>query len=284
MQNSTGSWEETSLGVIGATSLGSLQHTAAFVENMIRNQEDGPQPANFILSVHNAATAQVAIALKAKGYSNTVSHDGTSFEQALLIAQCQVAQEPESGFVVFGADEWIPLLHTARLASCRRRPDLQHQSGWGRCGKPDLAGNFSLPGEGAAALRVGKPQPGQVCIKTVCLRCFAAIANDTQARAAWVEESIRAAGLGWDAIDLIMTPDTKSGILETIREAGDIPQMACGQWLGTFDTASAFVIAIAAALLKTPEKRLDMLPKKLRTILVINETANHNCAVTVVGR
>jgi 3-oxoacyl-(acyl-carrier-protein) synthase len=85
------------------TGWGSLSETHDFLESLFQSDEKFPSPIDFIGSVHNAPSGQVALAHKATGANVTVSGGDVSFEQSLLAAQHLAP--PDKAFLVMSADE-----------------------------------------------------------------------------------------------------------------------------------------------------------------------------------
>jgi 3-oxoacyl-(acyl-carrier-protein) synthase len=73
------------------TGLGCLEDAGAFIENSIAKDEREPMPARFPGSVHNAAAAQIAIDLGARGLNSAPTAAEISFEAALWQALHQLA-------------------------------------------------------------------------------------------------------------------------------------------------------------------------------------------------
>jgi len=85
------------------TGWGSLSGTNDFLTNLYESDEKFSSPTDFIGSVHNAASGQVALMAQATGANLTLSGGDTSFEQALFSAQVLV--DDEAPVLVVGADE-----------------------------------------------------------------------------------------------------------------------------------------------------------------------------------
>lgn len=119
-------------GVYVGTGLGGLDQTLAFVDNMIRRQEQWPAPAKFVNSVHNAVASQLAIALGYQGPNHSFPHDAMSFELALQQAALTLWFGDIDQAVVVGVDALDP--HYVAVGQ---------QHGWWD--------DTTLPGEGAAA-------------------------------------------------------------------------------------------------------------------------------------
>ena len=79
------------IAVAIGTGLGSLNDTAAFVENMILKEERAPRPAFFTNSVHNSLASQVAIEFNLAGLNSTAIQREISFEFALGQAANELA-------------------------------------------------------------------------------------------------------------------------------------------------------------------------------------------------
>ena len=83
MKDCGGVPDPESVAVSLGTGLGTLDETAAFLENLVEREEREPRPARFINSVHNAAAARAAMALGFRGENDTFVHECISFELAL---------------------------------------------------------------------------------------------------------------------------------------------------------------------------------------------------------
>ncbi len=257
------------LGVIGATVYGSLGHTGSFMENMIRRNESEPQPANFIYSVHNAASTNVALACPARGYNLTVTHDHTSFEQALRIASRRLPQGQEDRLLLLGTDEWHPLLHGAMT-----RMGLTHA----RAGASSW-----LPGEGAAALLVGPAVPGTPHVVGVGLR--RRHKTDTpEKEEQHLTQALAEAGLTWDQVTLTMVGTTPGDAFtarvfaswEKKRQLKICPYL---QWTGVYPTASAAALVLGLGVVEgtwqIPEMFYKNLKKNLHRNVIILYNRSH---------
>ncbi|MHC4958139.1 MAG: hypothetical protein ACYTGN_07160 [Planctomycetota bacterium] len=96
--------------VMFGTGYGAATETEAFVENMIRHDEQAPKPRAFSVSVHNAIASKISITLGAKGPSRTFVHGALSFPLAL---QSAMAHE---WAIVGGLDESSPYIRLGRTA------------------------------------------------------------------------------------------------------------------------------------------------------------------------
>jgi hypothetical protein len=96
--------------VMFGTGYGSATETEAFVENMIRKDEEAPKPRHFSVSVHNAIASRVSITLGAKGPSRTFVHGELSFALALRSALAH------DWAIAGGLDESSPYIRRGRVA------------------------------------------------------------------------------------------------------------------------------------------------------------------------
>jgi hypothetical protein len=261
------------LGIVGATAYGSLAHTASFMENMIRRQEAEPQPANFIYSVHNAANTHAAMALQARGFNLTLTHDHTSFEQALIVASRRLSQGQEDRMVVLGADEWHPLLHAvlARFGTWRKR---------------------RIPGEGAAALVTGPAAPGIPIVADVCVKKLSGRETPEEEREC-ITKTLQQHQLSWENISLVLaglgpndtfTPRVMAD-WENSRGREIWPYL---DWTGFYPTASAMAIAIGAAYLKATYEFPDFFYKNIKknlhrnVVLIYNRCQVETCSWVII--
>ncbi|NTV52669.1 MAG: hypothetical protein HGA76_06635, partial [Candidatus Firestonebacteria bacterium] len=223
------------LGVIGATGHGSLVHTAAFVENMIRNREAEPQPANFIYSVHNAASTQVALSLQARGYNLTITHDHNCFEQALQAAARRLSAGCEDRLLVLGADEYQPVMYAAqkRFGFWRRR-----------------RGKALFPGEGAAAMWLGPATPDRPLVADVQWDVAAVLGSPAE-EAARLTRALEAVQLTWTQVSQVLVglspaDEFTPAVFSEWRTATGRSLTPYLEHTGFFPTASATALVLGA--------------------------------------
>lgn len=94
--------------IVVGTGLGCINNTEKFLKEMTENQERMLQPTAFINSTHNSIAAQTAAFLKCNSYNNTYSHNGISFECALLDAVMQLELGRIHNALVGAHDEYLP--------------------------------------------------------------------------------------------------------------------------------------------------------------------------------
>lgn len=99
--------------IVVGTGLGCINNTEKFLKEMIDNRERMLQPTAFINSTHNSIAAQTAVYLKCHSYNCTYSHNGISFESALLDAVMQLELGRIHTALVGAQDEFLPDGHCA---------------------------------------------------------------------------------------------------------------------------------------------------------------------------
>ena len=257
----TGGGEDT--GVYVGTGLGSLGETAAFLENMVQQGENLPKPANFINSVHNAASSGLALEFSLKGENITVAHREISFDAALWHALSSLRQGRVRRAVVCGADE---LNYCHVLAGSSK--GLWKTSG--QTFKPLAPGNSrgTFPGEGAAAciLSSGGQTGGSGSLVKVLGAKFGRYRRDARTYISlpdagdFLEGLMGSAGIKAAEVDLLLSgADGDSGLDAVYLRVGDelgkragrtIPHGTYKQLCGDYRAASGFAFAAAALLLR----------------------------------
>lgn len=93
--------------IITGTSLGCLDYTERFLDDLTQNGEQMLSPTWFMQSTHNTVGSALAIYTKTHGYNVTYSHGELSFDAGLLDAWMQMQLGRISTAVVGGHDEMI---------------------------------------------------------------------------------------------------------------------------------------------------------------------------------
>lgn len=246
-------------GVYVGTGLGSLGETALFLENMIKQGENFPKPANFINSVHNAAGSGLALEFSFKGENITVAHREISFDAALWHALSGLKRGRVKRAVVCGADE---LNYYQVLAGSAKGL-------WKAPGQPfkPLAGENSrgtFPGEGAAVCVLSSGGSGSG-VKVLGVK----FGRYHKARPAFIAPAeagnflarlLDSAGVKAGEVDLLLSGADGDSVLdgaylgagaELERLAGRaVPHGTYKQLCGDYRAASGFGFVTAALLLR----------------------------------
>lgn len=91
--------------IITGTANGCVSETRAFIEEIVRNNEQTLSPTHFINSTHNTIGSLIAIQTKTHGYNNTYSQGRNSLKSALLDAYMQIRLGDISNALVGAYDE-----------------------------------------------------------------------------------------------------------------------------------------------------------------------------------
>lgn len=106
--------------IITGTGMGCMENSEKFLIDMCRYGESCLKPSLFMQSTHNTISSQIAIALKCHGYNTTYSHNGISFESALLDAWIQM-RTGQIGSALVGAYDEVS--HLMRKIMKRIHPE-----------------------------------------------------------------------------------------------------------------------------------------------------------------
>ena len=93
--------------IITGTSIGSLDHTERFLDEMTQSDEQTVSPTWFMQSTHNTVSSTLGIHTHTHGYNTTYSQGGCSFEHTLLDAWMQMQLGRIGNALVGGYDEMV---------------------------------------------------------------------------------------------------------------------------------------------------------------------------------
>jgi 3-oxoacyl-[acyl-carrier-protein] synthase II len=91
--------------IITGTSLGCIEDTEKFLNQIVINKEQFLAPTSFIQSTHNTIAGQIALLLKCNAYNYAYVHRNFSFENALLDTLMMLGEQPEHKILLGGVDE-----------------------------------------------------------------------------------------------------------------------------------------------------------------------------------
>ena len=93
--------------IITGTSIGSLNYTEKFLDDLVENGEESLSPTYFTQTTHNTVSSTISIFTATHSYNTTYSHGGISFELALKDAWMQLNLGQISNALVGGHDEMV---------------------------------------------------------------------------------------------------------------------------------------------------------------------------------
>ena len=93
--------------IITGTSIGSLNYTEKFLDDLVENGEESLSPTYFMQTTHNTVSSPISIFTANHSYNTTYSHGGISFELALKDAWMQLNLGQISNALVGGHDEMV---------------------------------------------------------------------------------------------------------------------------------------------------------------------------------
>ena len=136
----------TPQAVITGTGLGCIENTEKMIDALIAEGEDASQPTHFMQSTHNTIGSLIAIYTHCHGYNATYSHNGISYDSALLDAFMQIQSGAIDNALVGCNDELTPAAY-----------DLLKQAGLaGRQGQATMS-------EGSVAMVLSSNPAGALC-------------------------------------------------------------------------------------------------------------------------
>ncbi len=226
------------LAVAIGTGLGFLEDAAAFIENMISKDEREPMPARFPNSVHNAAAAQVAIDLGARGMNSAPTTGEISFEAALWQGISQLSTDEADNALVGAVDE----LNKYPLSIGQR---------WGMWTKQ------TLPGEGAVVAGLTRAENAGTPLARVSSVRLGRYRRpfDAEREVDWIGAAVDISTVdvllsgakGWPALDA----NYEAVAVALSKRAGrSIEHQTYKQHCGEYHAASAFGFSVAVDLVR----------------------------------
>lgn len=94
--------------VISGTGRGCMAHTESLIHALVAEGEQANQPTHFMQSTHNTIGSLIAIHTHCHGYNATYSHNGHSYDSALLDAFIQIERGVVGNALVSCNDELTP--------------------------------------------------------------------------------------------------------------------------------------------------------------------------------
>lgn len=203
--------------VISGTGRGCMADTESFIQALVVEGETANQPTHFMQSTHNTTGSLIAIYTHCHGYNATYSHNGHSFDWALLDAFMQLERGSVSNTLVSCNDELTPAASRILLQA-------------GLAGRP---GQTTMS-EGSVSMVVSRNACNALCrIESIELY------HDTP-----IADKVGSPDVVWTGTNGI---DTQQ--YDFLKRLG-VPIMSYKSIFGDSDTASAFGTMAAACMLQ----------------------------------
>ena len=148
-------------GIIIGSANGTKEDCMKFLRQIVDYHEGLLSPGNFVQGVPNAIASQIGLLSNNKSYNITHVHEGLAFENVLIDAIMQLAENNNNNYLVGAVDEISEFYHNIELLK-----------GNYHCNTV-LANDFydnnqkgTVAGEGAAMFLVNKKREGSIAILT----------------------------------------------------------------------------------------------------------------------
>lgn len=257
--------------IITGTGVGCIRDSETFLTAILENNEAFLTPTAFIQSTHNTVGAQVALGLGCKAYNFSYVNGAISFESALTDARLQLLSGEARNILVGGVDEKADF--TYRLFAL---------AGLIKTAEDSPGASYS---EGASffVLSTEKQEQSYAQLKDV------AVINrlrpeELKAELARFLERTGTPPADIDAVVIGKNDDLQFQEYYTELLGGFSPEISVihyKNWVGEYNTASAFGFWLAAGILKkqeipgvvlaAKEPRLNAPETPLRNVLLYNQ-------------
>lgn len=261
--------------IIVGTGLGCIEDSEKFLDAIIENDEQYLTPTAFIQSTHNTVAAQIALHLQCKAYNFTYVNGSNSFESALFDAFMQLKHFDKQHILIGGVDEIAPYTFS-----------MYEMIGKVKQSEEDI--DFKNPktkgialAEGAAFFALSDKKLENSYAEVLDVMLFNAFKED---EATEISAFLAKNHLSLKDIDLIFFGVNADAFqqefynrMNTIFK--DISQGYYQHVSGSYDTASAFGLKIAAEIIQKqqlPEvvQYNEIKPNKIEKVLLINQFNN----------
>jgi hypothetical protein len=234
-------------GIIIGTSMGGMEDSIKFLNQIIEYNEGTLTPTNFVQSTPNAIAGQLGLMSKNKGYNITHVHRGFSFENAVIDADMLLHEYPENSYLMGAVDELSPCnFNTERLSGSYKESTCSNIELY----ESDSAG--SIAGEGSAMFIVNK-DPLNAMAKVSAVHIFQA--EDVSLVKEQLMQFLKT-NLANEKPDILLSGENGDGRLKIYYDACE---QICGEFVtvarfkhlsGEHPTASGFGCWIASEILK----------------------------------
>lgn len=261
--------------VIVGTGLGCIEDSEKFLDAIIDNDEQFLTPTAFIQSTHNTVAAQIALHLQCKAYNFTYVNGANSFESALFDAFMQLKHFNKENILIGGVDEIAPYTFSM----------------YEMIGKVKQSGeevNFKSPqtkgialAEGATFFALSNNKTNNSYAEVLDVMLFNAFKDNeaTEINTFLAKNNLSATDL--DVVFFGVNADAHQQEFYNRMKAvfNEIPQAYYQHISGSYDTASAFGLKVAAEIIQKQQfpktiQYNNIEPTKIQKVLMINQFNN----------
>lgn len=272
--------------IIAGTSLGCIEDSEKFLNTIIENGEEFLTPTAFIQSTHNTVAAQIALQLQCKSYNFTYVNGGNSFESALFDGLLQLKFNNAENILVGGVDEIAPYTYSmfemiGRVKSENTSADFIN---------PLTAGVPYAEGSNFFVLSSEKKPESYAKIDDVTL-----VNELPENGATFVLDFLSKNNLKKEDIDVVFfgvnaDKNQQHFYDELTQQLFAQTPIAYYQHLsGSYDTASAYGLKVAAEVLKKqsyPEQIQwnELKPTRLQRILLVHQSQQADYSLVLLSK
>ncbi|WLD23841.1 beta-ketoacyl synthase chain length factor [Flavobacterium dauae] len=271
--------------VIVGTGLGCIEDSEKFLDAIIENDEQFLTPTAFIQSTHNTVAAQIALHLQCKAYNFTYVNGANSFESSLFDAFMQLKHFNKENILIGGVDEIAPYTFSM----------------YEMIGKVKQSGeevNFKNPqtkgialGEGATFFSLSNHKTNKSYAEVLDVILFNAFKDD---EATEITTFLSKNNLSIVDLDVVFFGVNADALQQEFYNRmntvfNKIPQAYYQHISGSYDTASAFGLKVAAEIIqkqKLPNaiQYNEIKPTKIEKVLMINQFNNTDFSFVLLSK
>jgi 3-oxoacyl-(acyl-carrier-protein) synthase len=261
--------------VIVGTGLGCIEDSEKFLDAIIENDEQFLTPTAFIQSTHNTVAAQIALHLQCKAYNFTYVNGANSFESALFDAFMQLKHFNKENILIGGVDEIAPYTFSM----------------YEMIGKVKQSGeevNFKNPqtkgialAEGATFFALSNNKTNNSYAEVLDVMLFNAFKDDETTE---INTFLNKNNLSVTDLDVVFFGVNADAHQQEFYNRintvfNEIPQGYYQHISGSYDTASAFGLKVAAEIIQKQAlpksvQYNNIEPTKIEKVLMINQFNN----------
>ena len=271
--------------VIVGTGLGCIEDSEKFLDAIIENDEQFLTPTAFIQSTHNTVAAQIALHLHCKAYNFTYVNGANSFESALFDAFMQLKHFNKENILIGGVDEIAPYTF-----SMYEMIGKVKQSGEEVNFKDPQTKGIALA-EGATFFALSNNKTNNSYAEVLDVMLFNAFKDGeaTEINTFLAKNNLSVADL--DVVFFGVNADVhQQGFYNRMNAVfSEIPQGYYQHISGSYDTASAFGLKVAAEIIQKQAlpkavQYNNIEPNKIEKVLMINQFNNTDFSFVLLSK